>query len=127
MAKAHVLLWPSAAVVVAVAVAVMSVVTAELAAVLVSGNGNGSAMGTLVGLPLLMAARGARVEDQEAAEMDSEAHRVVALTVHGTQGPKPLDPDRPACLGPCGAKGDRYVPVPRPCSKYYQCSNSPSP
>ncbi|CAD6211206.1 unnamed protein product [Miscanthus lutarioriparius] len=87
MAKAHVLLWPSAAVAVAVAVAVMSVVTAELAAVPVSGNG--SAVGTLVGLPLLMAACGTRVEDQEAAEMDSEAHRVVALTVHGAQGTQP--------------------------------------
>ena len=120
MAKAHVLLWPSAAVAVAVAVAVMSVVTAELAAVPVSGNG--SAMGTLVGLPLLMAACGTRVEDQEAAEMDSEAHRVVALTVHGAQGPNPLDADRPACPETCGARGDPYVHVPRPCSKYYHCA-----
>ena len=138
MAKAHVLRPLSAAAAVAVAVmmciavAVLASLAAAAAAAPVSGNGGGGAMmasrAAVVEAPALltMAARGNRVDDdQEPAEMDSEAHRRLAVLArqgnppHRHLGYGTLNSNKAACNPGCSKPGEPYLPD--HCLKIYHC------
>lgn len=112
---------------------VLAIISACVVVVLLSGAAAmGSTTGTpvVVGLPppppmmmMTMAARGGRVEDQEVAEMDSEAHRRVVLALQGALSSSGgynsvLIADRPACSPHCPApSGHPYVN--NHCNKIY--------
>ncbi|KAJ1297107.1 hypothetical protein BS78_01G352600 [Paspalum vaginatum] len=109
----------------------MSVAVAVASLAPVSGNGGGGATmmasspAVVEAAPLLVAARGNRVhDDQEPAEMDSEAHR--RLAVLARRGPQPphlsygtLNANKAACNPVCSRRGEPYFPD--HCKRKYHC------